>query len=165
MITLHSQLGKLYGFCTHTHKEIQRERERRESMATKCGEDVLPLFETRKARGRAAHRLYCSTVLVGVVLIWVYRLTHIPGSGQPGRYAWIGMFFAELLFGIYWVFTQAARLYVVVRRPFKDRLSNRFHFTPVSSSQLQKKEKLQFLLIQLQFYQSCNKGGKQSALF
>ncbi|KAL3618195.1 hypothetical protein CASFOL_038516 [Castilleja foliolosa] len=81
-----------------------------------------PLFKTKTARGRALYKLFCSIVFVGIVLIWVYRLLHIPGAGVRGRYAWVGMFFAEVLFGLYWVLTQAARWRIVYRYPFKDRL-------------------------------------------
>ncbi|KAK6133030.1 hypothetical protein DH2020_033240 [Rehmannia glutinosa] len=89
-------------------------------------EDVLPLFETKTAKGRAAYKLYCLIVLFGIVLIWVYRLVHIPGAGERGRHAWMAMFFAEVLFGLYWVITQACRWHVVYRYPFRDRLSTRY---------------------------------------
>ncbi|GFQ03077.1 cellulose synthase-like protein e1 [Phtheirospermum japonicum] len=85
----------------------------------------IPLFETKTAKGRALYKLFCSITLVGIVLIWVYRLLHIPGAGERGRFAWLGMFFAEVLFGLYWILTQAARWRVVYRYPFKDRLFNR----------------------------------------
>ncbi|KAK6133039.1 hypothetical protein DH2020_033194 [Rehmannia glutinosa] len=90
-------------------------------------EDVLPLFETKTAKGRAAYKLYCLIVLFGIVLIWAYRLVHIPGAGERGRYAWMAMFFAEVLFGVYWIITQACRWHVVYRYPFKDRLSTRYY--------------------------------------
>ncbi|PIN09522.1 Cellulose synthase (UDP-forming) [Handroanthus impetiginosus] len=89
-------------------------------------EDVLPLFETKAAKGRTAYRLFCSTIFVGMVLILVYRYSYIPKTGQPGRYAWIGMLFAEVLFGLYWILTQAGRWQVVYRYPFKDRLCIRY---------------------------------------
>ncbi|KAI3456800.1 hypothetical protein Pfo_013463 [Paulownia fortunei] len=94
--------------------------------ANKGDEAALPLFETKVARGGAAHKLFCLTVLVGIVLIWAYRLIHIPRAEEPGRYAWIGMFFAEVLFGLYWIITQSGRWHVVYRYPFKDRLSTRY---------------------------------------
>ncbi|KAL0310935.1 UNVERIFIED_CONTAM: Cellulose synthase-like protein E1 [Sesamum angustifolium] len=94
-------------------------------MSAKNGEeDVPPLFVTKAAKGRAAHRLLCFTIMVGIVLIWVYRLGRIPGAGQPGRYAWVGVFVSEVLFGLYWVITQACRWRVVYRYPFRDRLSS-----------------------------------------
>ncbi|KAI3466411.1 hypothetical protein Pfo_023074 [Paulownia fortunei] len=89
-------------------------------------EDVLPLFETKTAKCRAAYRLFCLTVLLGIVLIWVYRLVHIPGAGESGIYAWVAMLFAEVLFGLYWIITQAGRWHVVYRYPFRDRLSTRY---------------------------------------
>ncbi|KAL0362936.1 UNVERIFIED_CONTAM: Cellulose synthase-like protein E6 [Sesamum calycinum] len=96
-------------------------------MSGKRGDEaVLPLFETRAARGGAAHKLFCLTILCGIVLIWSYRLIHIPRAGQPGKHAWAAMFFAEVLFGLYWIITQSGRWRVVYRYPFKDRLSTRY---------------------------------------
>ncbi|XP_011097754.1 cellulose synthase-like protein E6 [Sesamum indicum] len=94
-------------------------------MSAKSGEvDVPPLFVTKAAKGRAAHRLLCFTIMVGIVLIWIYRLGHIPGADRPGRYAWVGLSVSEVLFGLYWVITQAGRWRVVYRYPFRDRLSS-----------------------------------------
>ncbi|XP_027064860.1 cellulose synthase-like protein E6 isoform X2 [Coffea arabica] len=87
------------------------------------------LFETKAAEGgsvAAAYKVFAFTVLVSIVLIWLYRLTYIPGVGEPGRWVWIGMFVSELLFGFYWIITQSARWNVVQRIPFKDRLSLRY---------------------------------------
>ncbi|KAL0306238.1 UNVERIFIED_CONTAM: Cellulose synthase-like protein E6 [Sesamum radiatum] len=96
-------------------------------MSGKRGDEaVLPLFETRAARGGAAHKLFCLTILCGIALIWSYRLIHIPRAGQPGKHAWAAMFFAEVLFGLYWIITQSGRWRVVYRYPFKDRLSTRY---------------------------------------
>ncbi|KAL0443267.1 UNVERIFIED_CONTAM: Cellulose synthase-like protein E6 [Sesamum latifolium] len=96
-------------------------------MSAKRGDEaVLPLFETRAARGGAVHKLFCLTILCGIVLIWSYRLIHIPRAGQPGKHAWAAMFFAEVLFGLYWIITQSGRWRVVYRYPFKDRLSTRY---------------------------------------
>nr|POF22859.1 cellulose synthase-like protein e6 [Quercus suber] len=53
-------------------------------------------------------------------------LTHIPRAGEQGRWAWIGMFMAELWFGLYWILTQPCRFKVVYNHPFKERLSNRY---------------------------------------
>ena len=86
------------------------------------------LFETKAAEGgsvAAAYKVFAFTVLVSIVLIWLYRLTYIPGVGEPGRWVWIGMFVSELLFGFYWIITQSVRWNVVQRIPFKDRLSLR----------------------------------------
>ncbi|KAL0353500.1 UNVERIFIED_CONTAM: Cellulose synthase-like protein E6 [Sesamum angustifolium] len=96
-------------------------------MSGKRGDEAVnPLFETRAARGGAAHKLFCLTILCGIVLIWSYRLIHIPRAGQPGKHAWAAMFFAEVLFGLYWIITQSGRWRVVYRYPFKDRLSTRY---------------------------------------
>nr|XP_027061309.1 cellulose synthase-like protein E6 isoform X1 [Coffea arabica]XP_027063967.1 cellulose synthase-like protein E6 isoform X1 [Coffea arabica] len=87
------------------------------------------LFETKAAEGgsvAAAYKVFAFTVLVSIVLIWLYRLTYIPGVGEPGRWVWIGMFVSELLFGFYWIITQSVRWNVVQRIPFKDRLSLRY---------------------------------------
>nr|XP_023881406.1 cellulose synthase-like protein E6 [Quercus suber]POF22860.1 cellulose synthase-like protein e6 [Quercus suber] len=91
------------------------------------GEEVLlPLFETKEARFRGAYKVFASTVFVGICLIWVYRLTHIPRAGEQGRWAWIGMFMAELWFGLYWILTQSCRFKIVYNYPFKERLSYRY---------------------------------------
>ncbi|KAK4575698.1 hypothetical protein RGQ29_026600 [Quercus rubra] len=92
------------------------------------GEDavMLPLFETKEARFRGAYKVFAFTVFVGIFFIWVYRLTHIPRAGEQGRWAWIGMFMAELCFGLYWILTQSCRFKVVYNHPFKERLSNRY---------------------------------------
>ena len=89
------------------------------------GEEELPLFETKEARFRGAYKVFVSTVFVGICLIWVYRLTHIPRAGEKGRWAWIGMFMVELWFGLYWIITQSSRFKVVYNCPFKERLSYR----------------------------------------
>ncbi|KAM4092152.1 hypothetical protein ACB094_06G016000 [Castanea mollissima] len=88
-------------------------------------EALLPLFETKEARFRGAYKVFACTVFVGICLIWVYRLTHIPRAGEQGRWAWIGMFMAELWFGLYWILTQSCRFKGVYNYPFKERLSSR----------------------------------------
>ena len=94
------------------------------------GEEELPLFETKEARFRGAYKVFVSTVFVGICLIWVYRLTHIPRAGEKGRWAWIGMFMAELWFSFYWILTQSSRFKVVYNYPFKERLSYRLELSP-----------------------------------
>ncbi|KAE8098880.1 hypothetical protein FH972_016912 [Carpinus fangiana] len=72
-------------------------------------EDAAPLFETKEGRFRGAYKVFASTVFVA------------------GRYwAWIGMFMAELCFGLYWIVTQSVRLNPVSHHPFKQRLSYRY---------------------------------------
>ncbi|KAL4618577.1 hypothetical protein ACB092_06G020700 [Castanea dentata] len=85
----------------------------------------LPLFETRRARGRVLYRLFVVSVFVGVCLIWIYRVSHIPRKGEDGKWGWIGLLGAEFWFGLYWVLTQALRWNQVYRCTFKDRLSQR----------------------------------------
>nr|XP_016451412.1 PREDICTED: cellulose synthase-like protein E6 [Nicotiana tabacum] len=86
----------------------------------------LSLFESKAARGRNIYKLFASTVFVGICLIWIYRLINMPRRGESGRWAWIGMFLSELVFGFYWIITQSARLDVIYRFPFKNRLSLRY---------------------------------------
>ncbi|XXG72639.1 hypothetical protein AAC387_Pa07g1694 [Persea americana] len=89
------------------------------------GEGRLPLFETKEAKGRIAYRLFSISIFAGICLIWVYRVTHVPGGGM-GRWAWLGMLGAELWFGFYWILTQTVRWRPVYRYTFKERLSQRY---------------------------------------
>lgn len=85
------------------------------------------LFETRAARGGAAHKALCLTILVGIVWVWTYRLAHIPRDGGGAEmYGWIVMLCSEVVFGLYWIITQSGRWRVVYRYPFKDTLSSRY---------------------------------------
>ncbi|XP_031259719.1 cellulose synthase-like protein E1 isoform X2 [Pistacia vera] len=93
----------------------------------KMGSDgYAPLFETKTAKGRLLYRLFAVSIFVGICWILVYRVTHIPREGEDGRWAWIGLFGAELWFSLYWVCTQALRWNCVYRCTFPDRLSQRF---------------------------------------
>lgn len=98
---------------------------------------VSSLYETRKARSNGlGYKVFAASIGVGILCIWVYRLVEMPGSsggdggdeggGRIRRLTWIGMFLAELCFGIYWIFTQAIRWNVVYRYPFMDRLLQRY---------------------------------------
>ncbi|CAN6559037.1 unnamed protein product [Malus baccata var. baccata] len=89
-------------------------------------ESRLPLFESTTAKFRGIYRVFASTILVGICLIWVYRVTNIPKPGEAGRWAWIGMLIAEFWFSLYWIITQSVRWDVTYRRTFKDRLSHRY---------------------------------------
>ncbi|KAG8072216.1 hypothetical protein GUJ93_ZPchr0006g42745 [Zizania palustris] len=85
-----------------------------------------PLFATEKPNRMAvaAYRLFAGTVFAGVLLIWLYRVTHLPPrGGSVQRWAWLGMLAAELWFGFYWVLTLSVRWSPVYRRTFKDRLA------------------------------------------
>ncbi|KAF3453294.1 hypothetical protein FNV43_RR03734 [Rhamnella rubrinervis] len=89
-------------------------------------EGHFPLFETKRAAGRVTYRVFAVSIFVGICLIWVYRVSHIPKQAEDGRWGWIGLLAAELWFGFYWLLTQALRWSRVYRRTFKDRLSQRF---------------------------------------
>ncbi|ONH99324.1 hypothetical protein PRUPE_6G024800 [Prunus persica] len=89
-------------------------------------EEHLPLFETKKAKGRVLFRIFAASIFAGICLIWVYRVSHIPKAGEDGRFAWIGLLGAEIWFGFYWLLTQASRWNPVYRHTFKDRLSQRY---------------------------------------
>ncbi|KAK6154479.1 hypothetical protein DH2020_008727 [Rehmannia glutinosa] len=82
-----------------------------------------PLFETKKAKGSSIYKLFATSIFVGIVFIWIYRATHV---NENGRLAWIGMFGAEIWFGLYWILTQAHRWNRIYRQTFKDRLSQRY---------------------------------------
>lgn len=85
-----------------------------------------PLFETKRAKGIVLYRLFAASIFVGICLIWVYRVSHIPKAGEDGRFGWMGLLAAELWFGFYWLLTQASRWNRVYRHTFKDRLSQRY---------------------------------------
>ncbi|KAF7113144.1 hypothetical protein RHSIM_RhsimUnG0156500 [Rhododendron simsii] len=89
-------------------------------------EAPLPLFETEVSKGKLAYRVYAVTVLIGICSIWVYRSIKLPTAEEHGRWAWIGMFMAELWFGFYWIITLSVRWNVTHRYPFKDRLINSY---------------------------------------
>lgn len=86
----------------------------------------LPLFETKRAKGRALYRVFAGSMFFGICLIWAFRLRYAPIEGEDGRLAWIGLVAAELWFGFYWFLTQSHRWNLVFRHTFKDRLSQRY---------------------------------------
>ncbi|KAK7847684.1 cellulose synthase-like protein e1 [Quercus suber] len=86
----------------------------------------LPLFATKSAKGRILFQLYAILIFVGVCLIFLYRLSHIPRREEAGRWAWIGLFLSELRFSFYWFLTTFVRLNPIYRYTFKDRLSLRY---------------------------------------
>ncbi|XP_075667128.1 cellulose synthase-like protein E6 isoform X2 [Castanea sativa] len=89
-------------------------------------DDNLPLFETKSAKGRILFQIYSLLIFVGTCFIFAYRLSHIPAKGEPGRWAWIGLFFSELWFCFYWFVTTVVRWNPIYRNSFKDRLSHRY---------------------------------------
>ncbi|CAL5055624.1 unnamed protein product [Urochloa decumbens] len=88
-----------------------------------------PLFATEKPARVVAHayRLFASTIFAGLLLIWVYRATHLPPRSSGARWwGWLGLSAAELWFGFYWVLTLSVRWSPVYRRAFPDRLTRRY---------------------------------------
>ncbi|XP_073117697.1 cellulose synthase-like protein E6 isoform X3 [Elaeis guineensis] len=89
------------------------------------GESYESLFEAKQAKGRLAYKLFACSMLVGICLIWFYRATHVPGWGEQGRWAWIGIFVAELWFGFYWIITQSVRWSPIYYYTHTEKLSQR----------------------------------------
>ncbi|KAL4628063.1 hypothetical protein ACB092_05G209900 [Castanea dentata] len=89
-------------------------------------DDNLPLFETKSGKGRILFQIYSLLIFVGTCFIFAYRLSHIPAKGEPGRWAWMGLFFSELWFCFYWFVTTVVRWNPIYRSTFKDRLSHRY---------------------------------------
>lgn len=88
----------------------------------------LPLFTTEKPKRMAAYRLFSGTIFAGILLIWLYRATHMPPrhSSGLGWRAWLGLLVAELWFGLYWVLTLSVRWNPIRRTTFKYRLSESY---------------------------------------
>ncbi|XP_021740736.1 cellulose synthase-like protein E6 isoform X2 [Chenopodium quinoa] len=89
-------------------------------------EGYVPLFETRQAKGRFMYRAFSGSILMAICMILVYRATHIPQKNDQGRWAWIGLFGAEIWFSFYWILTQLLRWNIIYRHTYKNRLSNRY---------------------------------------
>ncbi|KAF9611343.1 hypothetical protein IFM89_030132 [Coptis chinensis] len=104
--------------------EKERKKEREMGSGSE-GEGYLPLFETKEGKGKNAYRLFSISMFLGISMIWVYRITHVPVKIEE-RWVWIFMFLAELWFGLYWVLTQSVRWNRVYRYTFRDRLSHRY---------------------------------------
>ncbi|XP_024022113.1 cellulose synthase-like protein E6 isoform X1 [Morus notabilis] len=89
--------------------------------------DYLPLFETKLAKGRTLFLSFVTTIFFGIFSIVVYRTSYIPSKEEGSRrFAWIGLFLAELWFSLYWFITLVIRWNPVYRYTFKDRLSLRY---------------------------------------
>ncbi|KAJ4980278.1 hypothetical protein NE237_031115 [Protea cynaroides] len=81
------------------------------------GEEDVGLFvtvEESKVR-RVAYKIFAVSILVGIGMIWSYRVCNIPRTGEAGRWVWLGLFTAELWFGFYWIITQSVRWNIVHR--------------------------------------------------
>lgn len=84
------------------------------------------LFETEtRGKWRKGYKVFATTVLACIIWIWIYRATQLPPAGHRSL-GWIGMFAAELWFGLYWIVTQSVRWSPTYRRTFKQRLSQRY---------------------------------------
>ncbi|PIA50630.1 hypothetical protein AQUCO_01200082v1, partial [Aquilegia coerulea] len=86
---------------------------------------LLPLFETKAAKFKNAYRLFSISMFIGICLIWVYRITHIPFNVEE-KWVWMLLFLSELWFGFYWLLTKSARWNHIYRFTFRDRLSLRY---------------------------------------
>lgn len=114
---------------------MQQEHRIENLKVMESGEDYS-LFETRKDKGRHIRRIYAISLFVAICFIWAYRLSHIPAYG---KWAWLGLFAAELWSGFYWLFGQALRWNMLFRKTFINRLSQRFQFdrsTPLICSRV-----------------------------
>ncbi|WVY94098.1 hypothetical protein V8G54_033186 [Vigna mungo] len=85
-----------------------------------------PLFETKSAKGRVFYKIFSLSLFVGICFIWVFRVSHIPRESEVGKWGWIGLSFAELCFGLYWLLRQPLRWNLLFREPFRQRLSQRY---------------------------------------
>ncbi|XAR48652.1 Cellulose synthase (UDP-forming) [Bertholletia excelsa] len=99
----------------HAHSS---ERTRAECL--EMAKDGYIPFDTTEAKGRALFQFYVFSVLVGICWIWIYRGTHIPASGEAGRWPWFGLFLAHFWFGLYWILPQSRRWNPIFRRTSTD---------------------------------------------
>ncbi|KAL2332842.1 hypothetical protein Fmac_014055 [Flemingia macrophylla] len=95
-------------------------------MAAAAAEEYYPLFETKRGKGRVLYRIFSLSLFLAICFIWLYRVSHIPREAQHGRWVWIGLFFAELWFGLYWLLRHPFRWNLVFRQPFRHILSQRY---------------------------------------
>ncbi|KAL4343192.1 hypothetical protein HN51_061487 [Arachis hypogaea] len=90
-------------------------------------EESHPLFETRRAKGIFIHRIFSFSMFLGILFIWVYRVSYMPRkSSEDGKWVWVGMFLCELWFGLYWLMRLSLRWNPVFRQPFSHTLSQRY---------------------------------------
>ncbi|KAB2058680.1 hypothetical protein ES319_A11G250300v1 [Gossypium barbadense] len=88
--------------------------------------EYVPLFETRKVKGRILFRCIAASIFLGICFIIMYRIRYFPVGGKAERWTWIGLFLSELWFSFYWLLTTVCRWNAVIRIPFIHRLSQRF---------------------------------------
>lgn len=91
--------------------------------------DHAPLFETRgpKVIARVVYWVYATSVTAAIFGTWIYRVTQLPSAEESlKRWAWVGLFMAELWYSFYWLATQSVRWNPVYRFTFKDKLSQRY---------------------------------------
>lgn len=89
--------------------------------------DESPLFVAKPGKERTCRRVVACSMFVGILLILIYRWTHIPAGGKLERLVWIGMFVSEIWFGFYYVLTQSTRWSPLHYSTFTDKLSQRYH--------------------------------------
>ncbi|KAM0941699.1 putative cellulose synthase (UDP-forming) [Dioscorea sansibarensis] len=83
------------------------------------------LFKTYRAKGRTLYKLYASFMLLCILSILFYRLTHIPLEHYSLTFAWISLFASELWFSLYWIITLSVRWNPIYHQTFKQRLLQR----------------------------------------
>ena len=65
---------------TGLDQNSSRPQKRRKKIEEMGRDEYRPLFETRKGKARHiySYRAFATSVFVGIYLIWIYRLSHIP---------------------------------------------------------------------------------------
>ncbi|GAB2227590.1 hypothetical protein Drorol1_Dr00009415 [Drosera rotundifolia] len=90
----------------------------------------VPLFETKTAKLALAYRVVATSMFTSLCLMWLYRATHFPPLGKPGRLASIGLFASELWLGFHCLLSLLLRWNVIYRHTFKNRLARRENDLP-----------------------------------
>ncbi|KAK3022670.1 hypothetical protein RJ639_045436 [Escallonia herrerae] len=88
------------------------------------GKDGVTFLSLKPKEPRDAFPI--ASMFIGICLICIFRVSHIPAQGDFGRPAWIGMFMAELWFSFFWLITQSVRWNPIRRCTFKERLYQRY---------------------------------------
>ena len=119
-------LGSLYIYVHRDQVSLILNKVVERGIEGKMGSNgYLPLFETRPARGLVLFRLYVASIFIGICFIWFFRVSYFPVEGKTERWAWVGIFLAELWFSFYFFITLVVRWNPVFRYTFKNRLSSR----------------------------------------